>query len=167
MADTGMKRNFFDRAAVLEAMDRKTVRALGRAGVIIQRAGKRLLKYGQTVSSPGSPPTVHKTSGFTRIARRGKKAGQPQPVSPLRELVFYAYDPASKSTVVGPEIFRNAKSRGAPKALEKGGEVQVTKRDGTTTIQRVEARPFMLPALQSKVSVIPQQFSVAATGPLK
>src|SRR4051794_40670061 len=114
---------FFDRAPVVKDMDKKTLRTHSRFGLIVMREAKRSLKYGDTASSPGSPPTVHRGKGFTRQKRnRRTGATAPQPVSPLRELIYYGWDPRTRSTVIGPELFRRAKGKGAAEALEKGGE---------------------------------------------
>jgi len=68
-------------------------------------------------------------------------------VSPLKELIFFAYVPETKSVVVGPLEFKGSKSGyKVPTLLEKGGRVMLTR--GKKTRQATYAgNPFMRPAL--------------------
>lgn len=68
-------------------------------------------------------------------------------MSPLKELIFFAYVPETKSVVVGPLEFKGSKSGyKVPTLLEKGGRVMLTR--GKKTRQATYAgNPFMRPAL--------------------
>ena len=58
-----------------------------KSQVELYRAGKLTLKprRREKIAAPGNPPLLHT-----------------KPKSPLRELIFFAYDPRTKSVVVGP-----------------------------------------------------------------
>lgn len=154
------KAGFFDRGPVLKMMDRKTVRALTRFGAIVQREDKRSLKYGDKTSAPGTPPTVRRSKGFTRLKRNRKTgATTKQATSPLRELTFYAYDGARKSVVIGPELFRKAKGKDAARSLEEGGEAMIL-RDGKLTVAQIRPRPHTGPAFRRKLSEAPKGYGL-------
>jgi hypothetical protein len=101
------KTSFFDKRAIIDALGKDQVAALSRAGAFARRAAKSLVRYRRAASKPGSPPSAH----------RGK-AGR----SALRELIFFAWDPATKSVVTGPAAFG---SRDAPGILERGGAARI------------------------------------------
>jgi hypothetical protein len=71
----------------------------------------------------------------------------------LKDRLFFGYDPASKSVVVGPERVGKAD---APPLLEFGGSAV---RKGKPA--RYRPRPFMAPALESEVKAgtIPKQWA--------
>lgn len=98
------KGSFFDRAGVLAALDRAEKRGLSRFGAFVRRTARSSIRKRKATSKPGSPPTD-----------RG---------GPLKRLLFFGYDPAARSVVIGPAIFPRAKARGAPRLLEEGGQVK-------------------------------------------
>ena len=95
-------RVFFDRPEVIRAVGRANASALSRAGAFTRRKAKSSIRYRKKPSSAGKPPSAH-----------GKW-------SPLRELIFFGYDPRTKSVVIGPEIFGTAGGI-VPGTLERGG----------------------------------------------
>lgn len=193
-----MKAGFFDREKVDKALDAPTKKAFSKYGVYTQRSSKRSLKRAKrskladlpterqrafrirksiakrkgeakptlpdAVSKPGQPPLLHART-------HGKKKGKGGN-SPLRELIYYAYDPASRSVVIGPVAFNASRGR-TTKALEHGGTTKIntlvrsrkkTRKRGhriktfTRTRKRVtariEARPFMAPAGKKHLSIL-------------
>lgn len=154
-----MKRAFFDTEAVMKKVDAAKRRALAKQGAIVRREGKSSLKYGEQRSAPGSPPTVHRLGSFTR-KKKSRKTGTvtQRPASPLRELIYFAYDESTDSVVVGPEVFRNALAPGvAPRALEQGGTTTIMTPKGPRSAY-VRARPFMGPAEQRVRPKFAEQF---------
>lgn len=123
-----VKRTFFDRAAVQDAVDRGTVRALSKMGAYHRRAQKSLVRYRKKVSQPGKPPSAHRSERFTRTKTNRKGETKTQSQSPFRELIFFGYDPNTKSVVSGPAKFFKSQAAGKPatETLEEGGMVTVT-----------------------------------------
>lgn len=120
-----VKRTFFDRAAVQDAVDRGTVRALSKMGAFHRRAQKSLVRYRKKVSEPGKPPSAHRSDAFTRTKTNRQGITKTQSQSPFRELMFFGYDPSSKSVVSGPAKFFKSQvtGKGIPQTLEEGGTV--------------------------------------------
>lgn len=144
------KSSFFDAASILKKIDAAERRVLVRFGAFARRRIKSSLKYKKGVSAPGTPPHVHRSTGYTR-QKKNPKTGvvTKQASSPLRELVYFAYDAARHSVVVGPAKFKDGT---APAALEHGGSAVVFDRR-TNGYRRVEIRkrPFVAPAAEAEL----------------
>lgn len=113
-----VKGTFFDKAAVTKQLDPALKRVLSKHGAFVRRRSKSSLKYGKSTAVAGKPPIVHR-GGMTRTKvnkKTGKASSQGQ--SPLRELIFFGYDPVKKSVVTGPAL--GGPASGAPAALEGG-----------------------------------------------
>jgi len=108
---------FFDRRRVESAVQRARYRVLRQQGAYLRTVAKRSIQRRKGPSSPGEPPHSH--SGL------------------LRGQIFYGYDRATESVVVGPRIFSR---RDVPGLLEHGGRHPRTR-------SRLAARPYMGPAL--------------------
>lgn len=122
------KQAFFDAAAVLNAMDKATHKALSKAGAFIRQRAKTSIRYRKEASSPGSPPSAHK-SAMSGI-RKGNTLKKQQPTSPLRDFLFFAYDKATRSVIIGPAKTNQANAVGMggltiPQVLEYGGRVTI------------------------------------------
>lgn len=147
-----LRAGFFDTAAVqkeVAALERKT---LSRFGAYTRQRIRSSLKYRPGKSQPGRPPHVHTSGGITRTKRN--KAGQEtrQTVSPLRDLVFFAYDPGTRSVVVGPAKF-GGKGGVVPKLLEQGGTGTFRDPNSGEIKRGVWApRPFVRPAGEAEVA---------------
>lgn len=130
---------FFDAPAVQRAMDKSKRQALSKAGAFIRRTAKTSIRAGKTVSKPGHPPHSH--------------AGH------LRRLLFFAYDLATASVVIGPARFKEAE---APNLLEKGGTVTRKISNARGRRRRVRmvyrARPFMGPAMEKELPNLPKRW---------
>ena len=131
-----VKGMFFDRARIIAAMDRKSVKALSRAGSFIWTRERTSMKRRQASASPGSPPNVH--------------GGQ------LKALNYFGYDPSTKSVVVGPAKFKSGR---VPLLMEVGGSAQINQRKRIKTA-RYSPHPFMGPALNAEIAAgtIPDQW---------
>lgn len=96
------KQFFFDRPAVVKAMGRATTTALNRFGGYVRSVARRSMRRRKNGhSQPGQPPFA--------------KSGE------LRDLLFYAYDPKTRSVVVGPLGFRTRSGLPVPALHEFGG----------------------------------------------
>lgn len=156
------KRFFFDRAAVIGAVDRATLEALSKAGRNIRTTARQSIRNRKAPAPPGKPPSSH-----------GEPPG-------LRE-IWYAYEPRGRSVVVGPigagrafvpgamefgasftqrktrviEIGRPA-SKGGKRRGKAASERRVIKAGQKVTIA---PRPFMGPALVKELPKLPQAWA--------
>lgn len=149
------RKSFFDRAAVADKIPPAMKRALSRFGAYVRQKAKASLKYGDKSSTPGQPPIVHRSKGFTRKKKK-KGVTVQQPSSPLRELIFFGYDSDKMTVVIGPAF--GGSHTGAPEALEHGGSARVTNANGSTEIVTIGARPFMQPAFDKQLKAVGNDF---------
>jgi len=127
------KLNFFDSAKIISATSRAERRVLSRFGAFVRQAARRSIRKRKRVSNPGDPPSSHK--------------GQ------LRRFIFFFYDPARQSVVVGP-ILLGTKKRSVPLLLEEGGTV-FRRIGGRRQTFKYSRRPFMGPALAKESPKLP------------
>ena len=144
-----VKAAFFDKKGVADGLDAGTRKQLTKFGAFVRRRAKSSLKYKNGPAAPGKPPHVHRSASFKR--KKGKPGKKQQPVSPLRELVFFSYDKASKSVVIGPAI--GGSRTGAPRSLEEGGSARI---DGRTVV--IRPRPTMAPAFAVELAKVGGDF---------
>ena len=137
MMDMRIKQFFFDRQAVLGAVDRSTRAVLSKFGAFVRTAAKHSIRKRKAVSQPGSPPSSH--------------------VGTLRRLIFFGYDPARKSVVIGPTPFRSEVE--APPLLEYGGTARRKNRKGRNVTAIYKARPFMGPAFEQEKPKLPAMWA--------
>ena len=124
-----IKQLFFDSPKVVRALDSTTRRVLSKFGAFVRRTARSSIRKRKRISEPGSPPSSH--SGL------------------LKKFIFFGYDPAQRSVVIGPERL-SQKGRGeAPHLLEYGGTGTV-ERQGKGKRAKVRARPFMGPAFEKE-----------------
>lgn len=90
---------FFDKDVVKRLISDQKMRTFSKFGAFQRQAQRSLIRKRKAPSAPGSPPSSH--------------------LGTLRDLIFFAYDPAADSVVVGPAI--SDRPKGAPKTLEFGG----------------------------------------------
>lgn len=145
----GITNLFFDRAAVLNVIGKARAKILLQQGRMVRKRAQASLKYGEEVSTPGSPPRVHKTVMHTRTSRSTGKVRR-RMVSPLREYLYFAYNPQDDNVVVGPTRYNYAIRAGkTPGVLEYGGTT-VSYTYGKRITVRIAARPYMAPALAAE-----------------
>ena len=137
-----IKSMFFDRLAVIHALDPAKRKALSRAGAFIRTSAKGSIRKRKGISRPGNPPHSHQGD--------------------LRRLILFGYDRSTDSVVIGPVGFKGSP---VPHALEYGGpSVKAAIRHRRGRARRVKIaitvkpRPFMGPALQKELKNIPRQF---------
>ena len=142
------KSAFFDRDAILKAMDKVTAKALSKYGAFVRQRARTSLRYREDPAPPGQPPSVHKT--MTRN-KTNKRTGvtKKQDSSPLRDFIFFAFEKATQSVVIGPAKTNQQNAFGTdrpiPAVLEYGGRVGIrehlhTWRDGRQEWVRTDLR---------------------------
>lgn len=134
---------FFDAPKILASVDMVAVQVLSRFGAFVRRTAKTSIRQSKRVSAPGELPRSH--TGL------------------LKKFIFFAYDPATTSVVIGPEKL-SAKAGFTPKILEFGGAnaTAIPRRSGRKLhdkkIIHVAARPYMLPALTKELPGLPEMW---------
>lgn len=159
------KAGFFDRPAVINAVDKATRKALSKFGAFVRRAARSSLRRRKKSSAAGSPPSVHTSDK----------------VATLKNIQF-AYEPARQSVIVGAiklnqtAVVQGVNTAGTlPALMEYGGEqgiLEVFRRGRWTRADqrsrrkiagqktrvrqaRYAPRPFMGPAFQKELSKAP------------
>jgi len=128
------KNGFFDRAAVMAAMDKTTHAVLSRFGAFVKRTAQLSIRSRDGSSKPGTPPHSH--TGL------------------LRKYIFFSWDKDSRSEVIGPAKITDRKTPDAPPALEYGG-VFLRHNGAGRYRANYPARPFMQPALKKNSPELP------------
>jgi hypothetical protein len=102
-------KTFFDKAAVIEATDVATRKALSKGGSMVRQTARRSMRSRKKASAPGSPPSAHRKSDT-------------HPRGPLlKDRLYFAYESNARSVVVGPEKLGRSN---APEVMEKGGTIK-------------------------------------------
>lgn len=125
-----VKRLFFDKKTVLSAVDVGTRKVLSKFGAFVRQRSRSSLKTKKGTSAPGAVPYSH----------TGK----------LKQGILFAYDPATRSVVIGPTVFGTGT---APRLLEHGGTGSV---GGAAAVY--PARPFMRPAFDAELPKAAPEF---------
>lgn len=84
------KNLFFDRKAVHDALKAAGKTVLGKIGFLIRRSARQSMKRRKKKAEPGQPPSAHSDKQHPLGAL-------------LKDRLFYYYDSAAGSVVVGPE----------------------------------------------------------------
>lgn len=134
------KNGFFDRAAVIGAMDATARKVLSKFGAFVRRSAQLSIRTRKGHSPPGSPPHGH--------------------VGLLRKFIFFSWDNDRRSVVVGPAKLNGRASSDAPKALEYGGWFNRRGRNGPR-VANYPARPFMGPAFDANLPKLPKMWAGA------
>lgn len=163
----GERGAFFNPKIITDATDKATKKALSKAGAFVRTSAKSSLRYAKKSAVPGMPPKVHRggSMGYQRTTTN-KKTGvsKTRSVSPLKELLFFAYVESSKSVVVGPMDFPSAAKRTykVPTVLELGGTVIQLRGVGSKkrmVTATYKGNPFMRPALKREAPKFPMLFA--------
>lgn len=145
MIDMRIKDLFFDRQTVVRAVDKARREVLSRAGAFIRTRARTSIRTRKGSAPPGRPPHAH--TGL------------------LKRFIFFGYDPASDSVVIGPA--RINRSSGAPRTLEFGGTAIVLRRRRGRLVRekvRIKPRPFMGPALEKERAKLPKVWGDSVRG---
>src|SRR5689334_17981890 len=103
-AGAQVKKLFFDSKPVMSAMDAKDRKALSRIGAFIRQRARSSMRRRKAVSQRGQPPSAHEGS--------------------LKEKLYFSFDPAKRSVVVGPVKYK----KGIANVLEEGGESRIVRK---------------------------------------
>lgn len=145
-----LKAGFFDTKDILAAADKAEIKVQSQFGAFVRRRMKSSIKYQDGTAPAGKPPFAHRSKGFTRRTTKKGVAVQ-QSSSPLRELIYFARDPATKSVVIGPAAF-GAHGAGT---LERGGTATIRRRGGPKKTVRIRPHPFAEPAGRAEAEKLP------------
>lgn len=130
-----LRSSFFDRRAVLDDVARKNKKGQAKAGAYVRQRARTSIRRRKKSAEPGKPPSAH--------------GGQ-------IKLIFFAWDAAAETTVVGPAIFTAARGpKRGMKLLESGGEAQVKDDRGRPKRVRYRGNPFMGPAVRAELPKFP------------
>lgn len=121
---------FFDSDQVIKQLDRKSRRILSKFGAFTRRTAQTSMRDRKEPAKPGEPPHAHKRKQ-------------------LKRLLFFAFDPVTKSVVVGPVKFERTSTAGIPRLMEEGGTVPATAKRKTPANYR--PHPFMKPAFDKNI----------------
>ena len=142
-----LKDGFFDTKAVMDAAQKEYRKTASRFGAFTRTRMKSSLRYKPGKSKPGEPPHVHRSrSKYTRPKKAKDGTTVRRQVSPLKELIFFAYDKETDSVVIGPVKFGGADTK-VPGLLEQGGAGTFkASRTGERKRGVWSPRPFVKPA---------------------
>lgn len=176
MIEFKIKQMFFDKPKVVSAMDDATRRSLSRAGAFVMRSARSSMRKPAMARQRKLRAEVQAGRRYVTLSPEEKRAyhGSSEPGKPprvhagtLRKMIYFGYDQRTRSVVVGPQRF-STKGGEAPRILEFGGKTVIVKRkrSGGRIRKRVEvkARPYMVPALEKNISVIPESFRGSVRG---
>lgn len=129
-----MKMHFFDRD-VMDASDKQSKEVASKFGAFVRSDAQRSMRTAKSgkPAPPGKPPRVRK--GF------------------LKKFLFFAWDPNTRSVVIGPARFGGMTGE-IPEALEDGGNVAVRKDTQVVTVH-LHRHPFMGPAAEKNKPKLP------------
>lgn len=114
-------------------------RALSKFGAYTRTHAQRSMRTRKGASAPGTPPNAH-----------GSRL--------LRKLLYFALSADGRQVVAGPILKSSTKSIGVPRMHEKGGTVTRLHK-GKQRTQRYDKRPFMKPAGEANVKLLPQWYA--------
>ena len=135
---------FFDKQAVLRAVDKAKRAVLSKAGAFIRTTAKHSIRSKKGSAPPGKPPHSHEGS--------------------LRRLIYFGYDRASDSVVVGPVGFKRST---APNVLEFGWKTEIQRRRHGKVVRTrvtIDRRAFMGPALEKERPKLPKRWAGSVRG---
>ena len=138
-----IKSLFFDKAGVVNKVDKATRKVLSKFGAFVRTTAKSSIRKRKKPSAPGSPPSSH--------------------VGLLKKFIFFSYEPQSRNVVIGPVLLSSKKSSGSntvPGVLEYGGKTQRAVWDDSEKQRKqknvtIRKRPFMHPAFDKELSKLP------------
>lgn len=169
---TRLKEFFFDRQAIIDAVDAARIKVLSKAGAFVRRTAQQSIREG-----------VRTTKGVTRRTAPSKPGKPPKSwTGLLKNFIYFAYDPGTQTVVIGPiplnqyHVVDGQLTRGAvPRVLEEGGTIGIREyqlsgglwlpwgnsrrsRQGRPTrvrLVKILPRPYMGPALTKNVPKFP------------
>lgn len=169
------KRYFFTAQVVKDAVEEGQRKALSRVGAFIRTRARSSVKKARM--KPVSDMTDAEKRRHRQNLKQAREKGKPRPKratqpskpgEPARSItgtykkrIFFAYDPARHSLVVGPELFPAAKADpNALGVLEEGGQTTRTFGPNRGKQVTIKGRPTMTLALraETQAGTIPKAF---------
>jgi hypothetical protein len=120
---------FFDRLA--SSASPANVAGLRAAGALVRKIAQRSMRYRQSASPPGQPPSARTDKADNRKAL-------------LRKFIAFGYDPSANAVVVGPTPLAGTRAK-VPGLHERGGTVVNQRRRVRTVGSGGEVRIRLLP----------------------
>ena len=176
----GMKisKMFFDSEQVVRFIERRTKSVFIRFGQYVRKVARHSMKKPgkKAVSYMG---TVQVGSRSITYTTKSSMPGDPPFVQTglLKRFIFYGFDVARRSVIIGPEKLSGLVAEHAAESLEYGGESTtwdkgwsaVDGRARSTKVYRritIRARPYMRPAFAAGMKKLPEfwQQSVQKAG---
>jgi hypothetical protein len=137
------KKMFFSSKEVVAATDKAARSVLSKIGAFIRREAKSSIRPGgkkHKASLPGQPPRSQ--TGL------------------LKRFIFFGYDTAAQSVVVGPAKLGGVKGKDAPHTLEYGGKIGFRLWAlGFSRSVNIVKRPYMRPALDKNLPKLPAMWA--------
>ena len=99
------KRSFFDRPAVVNALDKAEKKGLSRLGAFVRTRARSSLRKRKKPSAPGKPPSMH--------------------VDYIKKFLYFSYDAQTRSVVVGPTLLNKSTIPTVPELHEHGGTAEI------------------------------------------
>jgi len=115
------KAAFFDRDAVMSKVDAASRKALAKSGARLRLIAQRSMRYVAESKNPGKPRRRVSSPGQPPLAVRQHPF--------IRKFLYFSYDEATKSVIVGPAGF--GKSAPASGIMEHGGPAKIRNRRRT------------------------------------
>jgi hypothetical protein len=120
----GVQRWFFDSDIVKKMMDGKTREALNRSGALVRMIARRSMRYVTSLGRQEQQVAAGDRKRVTGAPAPSAPGTPPHAVQPhpwIRDFLWYAYDPASHTVVVGPVRLPNVGDKNIPALQEFGG----------------------------------------------
>lgn len=151
---------------VMSSVDRASRSVLNKFGAFVRRTSRKSIKPASRVKLNELPEDERKS------VRARKKAGEKvllpfkssKPGEPprsitkrLKSLISFGYQQSTQSVVVGAEK-TSTKGTDVLRILEEGGTSSNTGRRNKGNRARVQARPYMGPALRENLPQLPQMW---------
>ncbi len=148
--------SYFDKPAVMSAMDKTTRRVFSRFGAFVRQRDITMMLR----SKPEKKFGVH-----SKVTDQGgsAKAGTPPAVhlGLIVKFVQFWYDTIAQSVIVGPERLNGRLAGGAAlEALEYGGESLVLDHQKEIRVQ-IQPHPSINPAFEAELELLPPKWENA------
>jgi hypothetical protein len=165
MADS--KKGFFDREAVIRAVDKATLDRLSRFGAFVRQTAKKSMlsappPYGKVVRDRKSGAPVHLPNGQikTRLIFRYSRPGDPPYARRgfIKRDITFDFDFQRRSVVIGPTLLPGWPNSTVLRLHEKGGTVAYKNKKGRQVTKKYPARPYMQPAFDKELALMPEPF---------
>jgi hypothetical protein len=143
------KKLFFDRPKIMDAATKATRKVLSKFGAFVMTSARQSIRNTKGPSAPGQPP--HSRTGL------------------LKKFLFFGYDPARASVVIGPvKLTKDLSPDGKtiPQLLEEGGKAAFHTKFAKNRRARaytLAPRPFMGPALKVNLPQLPDMWRDSIT----